>query len=291
MDATHVTSAPAPQRAAEFTSMLLDPSIRAIVPPWGGELAIDLLPLIDFESLTNVEPTWVLGYSDVTTLMLPLTLLAGIATVHAPNLMDTPYRAEPPLRHWLDFVTADAGSTIEQGPSPFYMGSRYHDYRELPEIREWNPQQPAAWKVLGGASDVHASGRLIGGCVETLAQLAGSRYGDVPKFARDFAPDGTLVYLEIAEAGAFDAARMLHGLRLAGWFDAANAVLLGRAAGHNEDGFTQFDAVTDALGSLTVPVLYDMDFGHVPPQLTLVNGAQATISVTADSATLTQTLT
>jgi muramoyltetrapeptide carboxypeptidase len=291
MDASQVTSAPAPQRADEFTSMLLDPSIRAIVPPWGGELAIDLMTLIDFESMADVEPTWVLGYSDVTTLMLPMTLLAGVATVHGPNLMDTPYRAEPPLSHWLDFLTAARGSTLSQGQSAFCMGKGYHDYREFPEVRDWDPQQATAWQVLGGATEVEASGLLIGGCVETLAKLAGSRYGDIPKFARDYAPEGTIVYLEIAEAGAYEAARLFHGLRLAGWFDAANAVLLGRPAGHNEDGFTQFDAFADALSSLPIPVVYDMDFGHVPPQMTLVNGAKATISVTPDSATLSQTLT
>jgi muramoyltetrapeptide carboxypeptidase len=290
MDATRVTSAPARERAAEFTSMLRDPSMRAIVPPWGGELAIDLMSLIDFASLVDVEPTWVLGYSDVTTVMLPMTVLAGVATVHAPNLMDTPYRAEPPLRHWLDFLTAERGATIAQGPSAFCMGKGYHDYRDQPEVRDWDPEQPASWKVLGSATNVQASGRLIGGCVETLEKLAGSPFGDVPKFAREYAPEGTLVYLEIAEAGAFEAARLLHGLRLAGWFDAANAVLVGRSAGYNEDGFTQFDAVADALGSLSIPVVYDMDFGHVPPQMTLVSGAQATIAVTPESATLTQTL-
>jgi muramoyltetrapeptide carboxypeptidase LdcA involved in peptidoglycan recycling len=290
MDAMRVTSAPAAQRAAEFSSMLLDPSIRAIVPPWGGELAIDLISLLDFGSFSAAEPTWVLGYSDITTLMVPLTLLCGVATVHAPNLMDTPYRVEPPLRHWLDFVTAESGATMHQGQSAFCMGRGYHDYREFPEVRDWNPQQATSWKLLRQATKVEASGRLIGGCVETLAKLAGSRYGDVPGFARDYAPEDTLVYLEIAEAGAYEAARSLHGLRLAGWFDNANAVLLGRPAGYDEDGFTQLDACVDALGSLSIPVIYDMDFGHVPPQMTLVNGARATISVTPDSATLTQTL-
>ncbi len=112
----------------------------------------------------------------------------------------------------------------------------------------------------------------------------------MPKFAREYALDGTLVYLEIAEAGAFDAARMFHGLRLAGWFDAANAVLLGRPAGHNEDGFTQLDAFADALGSLSVPIIYDMDFGHVPPQMTLVNGANATVTFGDEGKSLVQHL-
>jgi muramoyltetrapeptide carboxypeptidase LdcA involved in peptidoglycan recycling len=41
-------SAPAAERATELTAMLTDPSIRAVVPPWGGDLAIDVLELLDW---------------------------------------------------------------------------------------------------------------------------------------------------------------------------------------------------------------------------------------------------
>ena len=35
----------------------------------------------------------------------------------------------------------------------------------------------------------------------------------------------------------------------------------------------------DAVGDLDLPVVLDLDIGHLPPQLTLVNGALATIHV------------
>lgn len=284
-----VTSAPATERAAELTSMLLDPAIRAIVPPWGGELAIDVLSLLDFDAIGAAEPTWVLGYSDVTTVMLPLTTLCGVASVHAPNLMDTPYRAVDPLLHWIDVLALPTGSSFVQGAAPMHMARTYHDYRDEPTVREWNPQTPTHWKVLDGSTSVTASGRLIGGCLETLSMFAGTHLGDVARFAHDFAPEGTLVYLEIAEAGSYGAARMLHGLKLAGWFEAANAVLIGRSAGPDDaDDFTQVDALRDALGGLGIPVVYDMDFGHMPPQAVLINGAQATVALTPTTATLTQ---
>jgi muramoyltetrapeptide carboxypeptidase LdcA involved in peptidoglycan recycling len=83
---------------------------------------------------------------------------------------------------------------------------------------------------------------------------------------------------------------MLHGMGLAGWFDNANAVLIGRPAGPNDDDdFTQFDAIADALGMLTIPVIYDMDFGHVPPQGVLINGALARVQVNESVQTITQT--
>lgn len=72
--------------------MLLDPKIKAVVPPWGGVTAIDILPHLDFEAISAAEPTWIVGYPDISTLIAPLTLLTGNATIHGGNLMDTPYR-------------------------------------------------------------------------------------------------------------------------------------------------------------------------------------------------------
>jgi len=115
MDGSGVTSAPAPARAAELTAMLVDPAIRAVVPPWGGELAIDLLPLLDFEAISAAEPTWLVGYSDLTTVMVPLTLRTGLATLHGSNLMDTPCAVPEPLLAWLSAATAPAGSVLRQG--------------------------------------------------------------------------------------------------------------------------------------------------------------------------------
>ena len=87
-----VVSAPKEQRAAELTAMLADPAIRAVVPPWGGELAIDLLDRIGWESLAAAEPTWLVGFSDITTLLMPVSLRLGWATLHGANLMDSAVR-------------------------------------------------------------------------------------------------------------------------------------------------------------------------------------------------------
>jgi muramoyltetrapeptide carboxypeptidase len=82
-----------------------------------------------------------------------------------------------------------------------------------------------------------------------------------------------IVYLEVAESHALDAARMLWGMRLTGWFDSASAVLTGRTHTPAAAGFSQRDAVASALGDPDVPVILDVDCGHVVPALALVNGA------------------
>ena len=88
VEVKHV-SAPKQDRAADFLSMYLDDSIDAIFPPWGGELAIEILPMLDYEKLSSVRPKWVIGYSDTSTLLLALTIKLDIATVHGTNLMDS----------------------------------------------------------------------------------------------------------------------------------------------------------------------------------------------------------
>ncbi len=134
------------------------------------------------------------------------------------------------------------------------------------------------------------SGRLIGGCVEVLAPLAGTPYADVPAYGRAHADEGLLVYLEVCEAGAYDAARMLHGLRLAGWFEHANAILVGRTSAEDKPDLTQLQAVEDALGDLGLPIVAEMDIGHTQPFLGLVNGAAARVVVRDGVREVTQTL-
>ncbi|WP_311836280.1 hypothetical protein [Cellulomonas fimi] len=68
------------------------------------------------------------------------------------------------------------------------------------------------------------------------------------------------------------------------------AVLIGRTSAPGNPTLTQHDAVLDALGGLGIPVVADVDFGHVPPQLSLVNGAQATVTCSASVQEIEQTL-
>ncbi len=68
-------------------------------------------------------------------------------------------------------------------------------------------------------------------------------------------------------------------MRLAGWFDEVVGVLIGRTTAPASVRFTQDDAVDSALAGLDLPVIRDVDCGHVPPHLVLLNGALAEITV------------
>lgn len=283
----HVRSAPRDERAAELTAFLADPRIAAVVPPWGGELAIDLVDALGWERLADAEPTWLVGWSDISTLMVPLTTRLGWATLHGVNLMDTPYDPPAGLAHWLDLATAAPGSRVAQ-TSPGATRRGFDRWQDDPTATTMTLDLPTQAAVLGGG-DAEVSGTLVGGCLEVLSPLAGSAYADVPAYADDH-PDGLLVYLEVAETDAYDACRKLHGLRLSGWFEHATGVLIGRTGAPDSPDLTQAEAVADALGSLGVPVLTGLDIGHTQPYLPLVNGARARVSVVDGVATVEQTL-
>lgn len=289
LDGDAVVSAPARERAAELTAMLTDPSIRAVVPPWGGELAVEVLPHLDWSGLRAAEPTCLVGWSDISTLLLPLTTLTGTVTLHGQNLMDTPYRVPAPLASWLSVASAPPGSTVVQGASARHRADGFDRWQDDPTFTELTLDTPGRWNLLDpGAGDVSVSGRLIGGCIETVSILAGTPYGDLRTFANDHAPEGLLLYVEASGGTATHIARDLWRMRLAGWFDNAVAVLVGRSMAPDSPGFVQLDAVRSALGDLAVPVVVDVDCGHLPPHLALLNGALAELTVSSDTQELTQ---
>lgn len=96
--------------------------------------------------------------------------------------------------------------------------------------------------------------------------------------------------MEACEDSAFTICRNLHGMRLAGFFDRAAAILVGRTKAPDSRTLTQHEAVLDALGPLGVPIVADVECGHVAPYLPLVNGARGRVEHTAARSAITQTL-
>lgn len=294
MDGSGVTSAPAAERARELTAMLTDPAIAAVVPPWGGELAVEILPHVDFEAIAAAEPSWVVGYSDISTVLLPLTLLAGVATIHGQNLMDAPYRLPAEVRSWREVAGLSVEMSVSQEAVAVHRSAAagFDRWEDDPTVSAYTLDEPGGrWELLAPGGKVEVTGRVIGGCIETVSVLAGTEYGNLPAFARDYArEEGLIVYLEAAEDAALNIARSLWRMRLAGWFEDARAILIGRTHAPNSPGFTQRDAVQSALGDLQIPIVLDVDCGHVVPQLALINGAVARVIVDGSGGRIQQQL-
>ena len=270
-------SAPAKVRSDELEGFFFDPSISAVMPPWGGQIGMDLLLHLDFERLSMQTPKWFCGFSDLSTLQLPLLLKSGWAGLHGPNLMELATPAETADAIWKVLSTPSGGKHTQKG-------SRLHqrdnvDWIGQPEAT-LAPAEPTQWRRLDDEGPITLSGRLVGGCVDTLSRIAGTAFGDLPGFARAHAAEGVLLFLENAQMQPCELARALLSLRLHGWFDNIAGVIFGRDASvlpHSSDDFTSDHAIALALEGLDLPVLLDLDIGHVPPQLALVQGAFATV--------------
>lgn len=269
-----IVSAPADKRAAELMAMMTDDFVHAVMPPWGGELQIETLPLIDWDRLARAQPKWFVGWSDNTTFMLPLLLRTGMLSLHGMNLMDAAFSPAPGAAWWRDVVALRPGEQFTQTAFTHHQNG-WKNYVEHPDVSVYGMDVPTRWRVLGNERDVTVTGRLVGGCADVLSRLIGTPYAEIEPFAREHAPEGLIVYLENCEMQPLDAARCWQQFKLAGWFKHANAVLIGRSIAPNNDRYSQVQAIADALGDLDIPVIYDADFGHQPPQMLIVNGAEA----------------
>lgn len=276
-------SASANERAAEWMRFLLRDDIAAIIPPWGGELAIEVLARMDWDALRTARPKWVLGYSDTSTLLMPLTLGLGWATAHGPGLMDlAPGQADPLTKAAMSVLATGPGLSVLQRQSERWQ-SRWTDFADVPDTAHALTES-TRWHSLLGQTELKFCGRLIGGCIDALMHLAAGEHGDVCSFIARCGPAGAVLYLENAELSPVALVRALHGLRWAGWLDGLAGLLIGRSAGPDAakpGGLTYLQALRSTLGDLACPVLIDVDIGHRPPQFVLINGARACVTWSA----------
>lgn len=268
-------SAPAKVRAAELNRMVRDEGVDLIVPPWGGELLVEILEHLDLEMLPE---KWMLGYSDISVLLLAVTLTTGLATAHGTNLVDlrSEYSDETTAM-WRTVLSTKTGKSVVQHSSPKFQKEWDH---ANPSPCIFHLTEPTDWKTVTGGK-VHVQGRLLGGCVDVIRHLIGTPFGDVRTFQQErIGGEPILWYLENCELNTADLRRSLVQLRLAGWFDHCSGLMFGRSpANHPVENYTAEDLYQELAEELQMPVIYDIDCGHVPPQITFINGAYAEVEV------------
>ena len=283
-------SASAEERAEELMGFLLDDSISAIAAPWGGELAMEVLPLLDFEAISKAKPKWLFGFSDISTLTSVLSFRLGWATAHSANLMDfSPKETNVLIRNGLGFLTLRKEECFIQSSSDSHTYDWPHIDVDPQAVLK--PYLPTKWHwLVPPKQGANVEGRLIGGCWDTLIHLFETPYLNIKKYSQEF-DEGILLYLENAEMMPADLIRALLSMKFKGVFEHIDALLLGRNAFRDtEESLTYHEVLARYLTDLGIPVLIDMDIGHVPPNLTLINGAFAEIESIEGKGKVTQYL-
>lgn len=96
-----------------------------------------------------------------------------------------------------------------------------------------------------------------------------------------------------AAAPPWDLARFLLSLRMNGWFEGPSGELVGRSAAPESvqpDELSYIDALQSVLGDIQCPVSYGKDIGHVPQQLSFLNGELAEVTLCGKYANMFQRL-
>jgi len=277
-------SAPAVKRAAEFNTLMANSEIDIIIPPWGGELLVEILELIDFENIRN---KWILGYSDISSLLLAITLKTGIATAHGTNLIDLRGEfSDETTAMWQSVLSTKTGESIIQRSSKHYQKEWQHDN---PTPCVFHLTEQTLWKTVANHK-VKIQGRLLGGCIDIIRHLIGTPFGDVQNFRNQHINREPVIwYLENCEMNTADLRRSLVQMKLAGWFDHCSGLLFGRSPANTPvDNYTVEDVYQDLAAELDIPIIYDIDCGHVPPQITFINGAYAEVEVAEGNGTVLQ---
>lgn len=245
-------------RAADLNAMLRDPTINAIHCIRGGWGAARLLPLLDFEAAAR-QPKALIGYSDITALLLALHARAGVVTFHGPNGSSEWNRTNV---DWLQRV-------VWRGELATFANPR--------EMEETIVAQEHRTRTLYRGK---AQGRLLGGNLTVLTALVGTPY--LPDFT------DAVLFLEDVEEAPYRIDRMLVQLKQAGILDRLRGVVWGTCTrctpGEGFGSLTIPDVLNDHITSLRIPAYYGAMIGHLKEQFTLPIGVL--VELDADAGTL-----
>jgi len=263
-------------RANELMELFENPEVRVIFAASGGDYLVEMLPFINYDKLKK-NPKWVQGYSDTTGLTFTLTTNLDIATIYASNFssfgMDqwhSSLKDNIKILEGEDF-TQESFKQFQDGFKEKITGLEGY---VLEKDVEWRNLYP----VNEPSDEIVISGRALGGCLDVLLNLVGTRFDKTKEFVDKYKQDGIVWFLESYDLNSEALVRGLWQLKEAGWFAHASGFIFGRPAMfHTYTDTTYEEAVKSVLGELNLPIILDADIGHKPPQLTMMNGAITTI--------------
>jgi len=235
-------------RARDFSDFYADPALDVLWCARGGSSACRLWPLLDWPTLAALPPKMVIGYSDTTSLLLPLNQCVGTVALHGPLVFE--------LGH-IPVAVLDWQIALLQDPRPGGL---------VPGR--------AAHTLIGG----RAEGRLTGGCLSLVAATLGTPYQVDAR--------GALLLLEDIDEAPHRVERLLVQLDEAGVLAGAAGFVIGEMTRSDESHALPLSRLwADLLMPYGKPAVRGFPFGHVSPNYALPLGVRARLD--ADAGTLT----
>lgn len=249
-------------RAADINAFFADDSIRAVLPIRGGWGSSRVLPYLDFDVIGR-NPKILLGYSDITALLLAVHARTGLITFHGPN----------GLGRW-DAWSIEYVKRVLFNAEAVTMENR----KELSDRNALVQIENRVQVITPGT----ATGRLLGGNLTVLTAILGSPY--LPAW------DGAILFLEDVGEDLYRVDRMFTQLKLAGVLEKIRGFVFGTCAecgpGEGFASLTLEEILADHIKPLGVPAWFGAMIGHQMPQWTVPVGAEAVIDAASGTITL-----
>ncbi len=248
-------------RAQELDRLVTDDDVEMIVCATGGDFLIEILPYVKDENIKK-NPKWIMGASDPTSLLYLITTKLDIATIYGHNASS--YDASvlhPSQEISLEIIK---GNIPVQNSYPLYESNRKN------RIDGYALDKEVFWETLNG--DVDIEGRIIGGCIDCLRDLIGTRFDYTKDFIEKYKEDGIIWYFDIFSLSSEDFYRTLLQMKEAGWLKYVKGVIVGRVNyPSNFTSMTYEKALTKVFQD--TPLIWNADIGHVAPKMTIINGS------------------
>ena len=274
----HYRSGSIRARADELNELIADPEVKCIMAVAGGFVSNSILPYVDYNALRE-HPKIIVGYSDITAVLLSIYRNTGMITFYGPNLIST-FGERPPfsiesLQYFEEIVCGQY--TI---PYVFPTPSQWTD--DSIGIEEEFSYTMFSNELLT-LREGCVSGRIIGGNLNTMLGFFGTRY--MPEIG-----EGDILYLEDTRQYPESIERSFSLLENAGVFEKIGGLILGKHADYNSrgSGLKSWEVPMEILGKYKFPILAEFDCSHTRPMLTMPISAEIQLDSTQKTVTLLQ---
>lgn len=270
----------------------------AIISCGGGELMCEVVPYMDFERMQQATPKWYMGFSDNTNFTFLSAIVMDTAAIYGPCAAS--FGMEPWHASIQDAWDLLCGRTdtirgyglwekegLKNEENPLLP----YNVTEPVILRKYICENGVVEPIKDASETLQIEGRLIGGCMDILQMYPGTPYDKVKSFNEKYKEDGFIWFMESCDLNLMGIRRAIWQMKQAGWFEHLKGFLIGRPLCFGEEAFgiDQYRAVTDVLAEYNVPIIMDLDLGHLAPSMPIICGSTAKISVCGNDVTIQYT--
>lgn len=274
-------------RAEDINRAFADPSIKGIIATIGGNDQIRILPYLD-KKIISANPKIFMGYSDCTNLHLFLWNL-GIISYYGGAIM-TQFAMGGGMQEYT--INSIKKAVFDPPIGQVYAAPEYSDadldWGDQENLSKKRPTYTNSGWVWHNTHNSIIEGRLWGGCLEVLdLHLSIKRY--LPHLDQ---LNDTILFIETSEEMPSEGFvyRFIAALAELNMLNKFQAILMAypkaqfcdKQPPEGREAFivNQQKAVKSALQDydVTIPVIFNMNFGHTDPQIIIPNGGSVKIN-------------